>query len=78
MIDGDMEVVRGSGNVFRDFDNPDADVRQAKALLAAQIIKVLYADHLQPGKQRRKQGSHIVSSSASATSILVVSLLTGS
>lgn len=33
--------MRGSGNVFRDFRYPDADVRQAKALLAAQIINVL-------------------------------------
>lgn len=37
----DLEVIRGSGNVFRDFEYPDADVHQAKALLAAQIIKVL-------------------------------------
>ena len=37
----DMELIRGSGNVFRDFGYPDADVRQAKALLAAEIIKVL-------------------------------------
>ena len=35
-----------SGNVFRDFGYPDADVRQAKALLAAQIIKVLDAEAL--------------------------------
>ncbi|HEV3111351.1 MAG TPA: helix-turn-helix transcriptional regulator [Candidatus Binataceae bacterium] len=36
-----IEVVRGSGNVFRDFDYPDADVRQAKAIMGAQIIKIL-------------------------------------
>jgi len=36
-----MEIVPGSGNVFRDFGMPDADVRQTKALLAAQIIRIL-------------------------------------
>lgn len=41
MAGDDMELVPGSGNVFRDFDKPDADVRQLKALLAAEIIKTL-------------------------------------
>ena len=41
MSDDDMELIHGSGNVFRDFGYPDAEVRQAKALLAAEIIKVL-------------------------------------
>lgn len=36
-----LEIVRGSGNVFEDFGYPDADVRQAKALMGAQIIKIL-------------------------------------
>ena len=36
-----LELVRGSGNVHRDFDVPDADVRQLKAILAAEIIKTL-------------------------------------
>jgi predicted XRE-type DNA-binding protein len=36
-----LEVVRGSGNVFRDFGLHDADVRQLKAILAAEIIKAL-------------------------------------
>ena len=36
-----LELVRGSGNVYRDFDVPDADVRQLKAILAAEIIKTL-------------------------------------
>lgn len=46
MTDDAMEVVRGSGNVFRDFGCPDADVRQAKAILAAQIIKILDEEKL--------------------------------
>src|ERR1700681_4054421 len=44
--DDSLDIVRRSGNVFRDFGYPDADVRQAKALLAAQIIKVLDAEEL--------------------------------
>ena len=35
------EMIRGSGNVYRDFNLPDADVRQFKAILAAKIIKTL-------------------------------------
>jgi len=37
------EVVRGSGNVFRDLGERNADASQLKAILAAEIIKVL--DH---------------------------------
>ena len=36
-----LKLVRGSGNIYRDFDVPDADVRQLKAILAAEIIKKL-------------------------------------
>ena len=36
-----IEIVRGTGNVFRDFGYPDADVRQAKALMGAQIMRIL-------------------------------------
>lgn len=36
-----FEIIRGSGNVYRDLDIPDADVRQLKAILAAEIIKTL-------------------------------------
>jgi predicted XRE-type DNA-binding protein len=41
-----LELVRGSGNVFRDLgcDNPDVD--QFKAILAAEIIKALDRDRL--------------------------------
>jgi predicted XRE-type DNA-binding protein len=41
MKDRKMQLVRGSGNVYRDFGIEDADARQLKALLAAEIIKVL-------------------------------------
>ena len=36
-----LEVVRGSGNVFRDFDMPNPDLEQLRAILAARIIGVL-------------------------------------
>jgi len=36
-----LEVVRGSGNVFRDLGHEDADLEQFKAILAAEIIKAL-------------------------------------
>lgn len=36
-----LEVVRGSGNVFRDFGHASADVEQLKAIFAAEIIRVL-------------------------------------
>ena len=35
------EVVRGSGNVFRDLGHKNADIEQFKAILAAEIIKTL-------------------------------------
>jgi predicted XRE-type DNA-binding protein len=41
MKDEPFELVHGSGNVFRDFGLPDADVLQMKAILAAEIIKML-------------------------------------
>jgi predicted XRE-type DNA-binding protein len=36
-----IEVVRGSGNVFRDLGHASPDVEQFKAILAAEIIKML-------------------------------------
>lgn len=37
----ELEIVRGKGNVFRDFGYANADAEHLKAILAAQIIKVL-------------------------------------
>ena len=37
----DFEITRGSGNVFRDFGHPNADLEQLKSILAAKIIGVL-------------------------------------
>ena len=41
MKDGQLEVVRGSGNVFRDLGHKNADGEQLKAILAAEIVKAL-------------------------------------
>ena len=41
-----LEIVRGSGNVFRDLGPDNADALQFKAILAAEIIKVLDKDRL--------------------------------
>lgn len=41
MKNGDVELVRGSGNVFRDMGHASPDVEQLKAILAAEIIKML-------------------------------------
>ena len=36
-----MELVRGSGNVYRDFGHPNAGLEQARAIVAAKIINIL-------------------------------------
>ena len=46
MKDDPIELVHGSDNVFRDFGDPDADVKLAKALLASQILKTLDREKL--------------------------------
>ncbi len=40
MTSDELELVRGSGNVFRDFGDPDAEALQLKAVLADNIIDV--------------------------------------
>ena len=41
-----LDVVRGSGNVFRDLRRENADAEQCKAILAAEIIKALDRERL--------------------------------
>ncbi|MBF0339062.1 MAG: XRE family transcriptional regulator [Nitrospirae bacterium] len=41
MNDDDMELVHGSGNIYRDFGRPNAGLRQARAIIAAKIIGIL-------------------------------------
>jgi predicted XRE-type DNA-binding protein len=42
----EIEVVRGSGNAFRDLGRIDADADQFKAILATEIIKTLDRERL--------------------------------
>src|SRR5277367_3137346 len=42
----EFKVDRGSGNVFHDFGHDDGDVQQLKAILAAEIIKMLDRESL--------------------------------
>jgi predicted XRE-type DNA-binding protein len=42
----ELEVVRGSGNVFRDLGRKNADAEQFKAILANEIIQVLDRERL--------------------------------
>jgi len=51
-----LEVMRGSGNVFRDLGHRDADVEQFKAILAAEIIKILEAEGLSVRAARERTG----------------------
>ena len=46
MKNAKVEVLRGSGNVFRDLGHANADAEQFKAILAAEIIKALDRDRL--------------------------------
>jgi predicted XRE-type DNA-binding protein len=45
-MNDDFELVRGSGNVFRDLDLPNPDLEQLRSILAAQIVKTLDRQHL--------------------------------
>ena len=51
-----IELVRGSGNVFRDFDDPNADLEQARAILAAKIIGVLDRHKLSTREAQKATG----------------------
>lgn len=51
-----IELVRGSGNLFRDFAHADADVAQLKAILAAEIIKAVDKQDLSVRKAHAQTG----------------------
>lgn len=42
----DLEMVRSSGNIFADFGAPNASLRQFRAVLAAEIVKMLDTERL--------------------------------
>lgn len=51
-----IELVRGSGNLYRDFGHVGADVKQLKGILAAEIIKALDAQALSVRKAHTQTG----------------------
>lgn len=51
-----LELVKGSGNVFRDFHQPNADVEQLKSMLAAKIIGILDHQVLSVRKAEERTG----------------------
>jgi predicted XRE-type DNA-binding protein len=52
----DMELIRGSGNVFADFGIADAELRQLRAILAAEIIKTLDGEGLSVREAEKRTG----------------------
>src|SRR6185503_18414428 len=51
-----FEVIRGSGNVYRDVGKDNADLRQFKAILATEIIKALDRDRISVRKAQALTG----------------------
>jgi len=51
-----LDVVRGSGNVFRDLGHKNADAEQFKAILAAEIVKSLDREGLSVRAAHRRTG----------------------
>jgi predicted XRE-type DNA-binding protein len=51
-----IELVHGSGNVFRDFGYANADAEQLKAILATEIAKILDREKLTVRAAHAKTG----------------------
>lgn len=54
--DDDMELVHGSGNIFRDLGRAHPEARQLKAILAAQVLRVLDEAGLSTRKAQELSG----------------------
>jgi predicted XRE-type DNA-binding protein len=54
--DEPYEIVRGSGNIFRDFNHPNPDLEQLRAILAARILIVLDKRKLSVRKAQKLTG----------------------
>ena len=52
----ELDVIRGSGNVYRDLGKENADILQFKALLAAEIIKTLDRDSVSVRQAQARTG----------------------
>jgi hypothetical protein len=62
-----IELVRGSGNIFRDLGHASPDVEQLKAILATEIIKMLDRKELTVRAAHAQTGIAAADFSASAT-----------
>ena len=51
-----VEVIRGSGNIYRDLKRENADIEQLKAILAAEIIKALDREGLTVREAQARTG----------------------
>jgi hypothetical protein len=71
-----IEVLRGSENVFRDFGHELADVEQLKAILAAEIINMLDREGLSVRGAHSRTGVAAADFPASVTQTLDDSPLT--
>jgi predicted XRE-type DNA-binding protein len=56
MNDDDFAVIHGSGNVFEDLGLPNAEMEQARAMLAAAIGKTLTMQGIGPREAERRTG----------------------
>ena len=56
MSDDDFELIRGSGNVFRDFSDANAEVLQLKAILAGKIVDVLDEQKISMRRAQERTG----------------------
>jgi len=54
--DNEVELVRGSGNVFRDLGHPNPELEQLRAMLAARIIAALDIQKLTVRKAQELTG----------------------
>lgn len=55
-MNDDFELIRGSGNVFHDFGRTNAGLEQARAILAAEIIRTLDVRGLSTREAERLTG----------------------
>ena len=55
-MNDEFELVRGSGNIYRDFGHPNAGLEQARALVASEIIRNLDARKLSTREAEKLTG----------------------
>ncbi len=54
--DNDIDLIHGSGNLFRDLGRSDPETKQLKAVLAAAISKVLKEDNISTRRAQEMTG----------------------